>query len=35
MHPIAKLIEIVRDVQHANRRLFEIRTGIRVDRTLR
>jgi hypothetical protein len=31
MNPIPRLIEILHDVQHAQRRLFEIRTGIRVN----
>jgi hypothetical protein len=35
MNPIPRLIEILHDVQHAQRRLFEVRTGIRVDDRLR
>ena len=30
MSPISKLLEIWRDADHAQKRLFELRTGMRV-----
>jgi hypothetical protein len=32
-NPIPRLVEILHDMQYAQRRLFEIRTGIRADDT--
>jgi hypothetical protein len=30
MKPIQRLIEIYRDINHAQQRMFELRTGVRV-----